>query len=110
MSISFLHLKFSQKAAACNHIHRDHLNTALGCLYCSFEHNPKLHWYSASTWEHHTSTHSEENLPFIQMILPFPNNLLVVLEMELYHLLPDGYQISLMLLSSTSEQKLLNTS
>ena len=56
-------LEFSQKAAACNHIHCDHLNIALACLYCSFEHNPKLHWYSASTWEHHTSTHTKENLP-----------------------------------------------
>ena len=55
--------EFSQKAAACSHIHHDHLNIALACLYCSFEHNPKLHWYSASTWEHHTSTHTKENLP-----------------------------------------------
>ena len=56
-------LEFSQKAAACNHIHHDHLNIALACLYCSFEHNPKLHWYSASAWEHPTSTHTKENLP-----------------------------------------------
>ena len=56
-------LEFSQKAAACNDICHDHLNIALACLYCSFEHNPKLHWYSASTWEHHTSTHTKENLP-----------------------------------------------
>ena len=56
-------LEFSQKAAACNHIHCDHLNIALACLYCSFEHNPKLCWYSASAWEHHTSTHTKENLP-----------------------------------------------
>ena len=26
---------FSQKAAACTHIHQDHLNVALACLYCS---------------------------------------------------------------------------
>ena len=57
-------LVFSQKAAACNHIHHDHLNIALTCLYCSFEYNPKLHWYSASTWDHHTSTHTKESLPF----------------------------------------------
>ena len=29
----------------------------------NFEHNPRLCWYSASTWEHHTLTHSRENLP-----------------------------------------------
>ena len=56
-------LEFSQKAAACNHIHRDHLNITLACLYCSCEHNPKLCWYSVSAWEHHTSTHTKENLP-----------------------------------------------
>ena len=56
-------LEFSQKAAACNHIQHDHLNIALACLYCSFEHNPKICWYSASAWEHHTLTHSRENLP-----------------------------------------------
>ena len=56
-------LEFSQKASACNHICHDHLNVALACLYCSFEHNPKSHWYSASGWEHHTSTHTKENLP-----------------------------------------------
>ena len=56
-------LEFSQKAAACNHIQCDHLNVALACLYYSFEHNPKIPWYSASTWEHHTLTHSKENLP-----------------------------------------------
>ena len=56
-------LDFSQKAAACNHIQCDHLNVALACLYCSFEHNPKICWYSASTWELHTSIHSKENLP-----------------------------------------------
>ena len=30
---------------------------------CSFEHNPKLCWFSASAWEHNTSTHTKENLP-----------------------------------------------
>ena len=43
-------LEFSQKAAACNHICHDHLNIALACLYYSFENNPKMWWYSASTW------------------------------------------------------------
>ena len=56
-------LEFSQKVAACNHVQHDHLNVALACLYCSFEHNPKMQWYSASTWEHHTLAHSKENLP-----------------------------------------------
>ena len=56
-------LEFSQKAAACNHIQCEHHNVALACIYCSFEHNPKMQWYSASTWEHHTSIHSKENLP-----------------------------------------------
>ena len=26
---------FLQKAAACTHVHHDHLNVALACLYCS---------------------------------------------------------------------------
>ena len=56
-------LEFTQKASACNHVCCDHLNIALACLYCSFEHNPKICWYSASTWEHHTATQSKENLP-----------------------------------------------
>ena len=34
-------LEFAQKATACNHVHHDHLNVALACLYCSFKHNPK---------------------------------------------------------------------
>ena len=55
--------KFSQKAAACNHVHHDHLNIALACLYYSFNDNPKMHWYSASTWEHHTCKHAQNNLP-----------------------------------------------
>ena len=41
----------------------DHLNVALACLYCSFEDNPKMHWYSASAWEHHTHKHAQEILP-----------------------------------------------
>ena len=56
-------LEFSQKAAACNHIHCAHLNIALACLYSSFENNPKMQWYSASCWEQHTLKHSKENLP-----------------------------------------------
>ena len=56
-------LEFSQKAVACNHVCCDHLNIALACLYCSFENNPKMWWYSASAWEHHTLKHVKENLP-----------------------------------------------
>ena len=31
-----------QKAAACTHVHWDHLNAALACLYCSGRDNPKM--------------------------------------------------------------------
>ena len=50
-------LDFGQKAAACNNVWHDHLNIALACLYCSFEDNPKMHWYSTTAWEHHTMKH-----------------------------------------------------
>ena len=33
---------FLQKAAACTHVHHDHLNVALACLYCSGRENPKM--------------------------------------------------------------------
>ena len=33
---------FLQKAAACTHVHHDHLNVALACLCCSGKHNPKM--------------------------------------------------------------------
>ena len=56
-------LDFSQKAVACSHICCNHLNIALACLYCSFENNPKMQWYSVSAWEHHTLKHVKENLP-----------------------------------------------
>ena len=55
--------EFSQKAVACNHVCCDHLNIALACLYCSFDDNPKMWWYSASTLEHHTCKHALNNLP-----------------------------------------------
>ena len=48
---------------ACNHVCCDHLNIALACLYFSFENNPKMQWHSASTWEHHSLKHLQENLP-----------------------------------------------
>ena len=55
--------EFSQKAVACNHVCRDHLNMALACLYCSANNSPKMRWYSASAWEHHTCRHTQDNLP-----------------------------------------------
>ena len=35
-------LIFLQKAAACTHVHHDHFNVALACLYCSGRDNPKM--------------------------------------------------------------------
>ena len=55
--------EFSQKAMACNHVHHDHLHVALACLYCSANNSPKMQWYSASAWEHHTCKHVLDNLP-----------------------------------------------
>ena len=57
-------LDFTQKAVACNHVHHDHLNVAIACLYCSLESNPKMHWYSAPAWEHNSLKHLKDNLPF----------------------------------------------
>ena len=54
---------FLQKAAACTHICRDHLNVALSCLYCTGRENPKMHWFSSSTWEKHVRKHSQDGLP-----------------------------------------------
>ena len=56
-------LEFAQKAVACNHVCHDHLNIALACLYCSFNNTPKMQWYSASAWEHHSQKHLKDNLP-----------------------------------------------
>ena len=33
---------FLQKTAACTHVHHNHLNVALACLYCSGRDNPKM--------------------------------------------------------------------
>ena len=55
--------EFLQKAAACNHVFCDHLNMALACLSCCFNNTPKMQWYSASAWEHHTHKHVQDNLP-----------------------------------------------
>ena len=54
---------FAQRATACNHVWHDHLNMALACLYCSFEDNPKMHYYSATAWENHTTKQLKDNLP-----------------------------------------------
>ena len=54
---------FLQKAAACTHVCHDHLNVALACLYCSGRDNPKMQWFSASTWEKHICKHSQDGLP-----------------------------------------------
>ena len=54
---------FSQKASACNHIHHNHLNVALACIYCSSKENPTIHWYS------HVCKHTQDDLPI------FPNDL-----------------------------------
>ena len=74
---------FLQKAAACTHICRDHLNVALACLYCSGRENPKMHWFSSSAWEKHFQKHSQDGLPL------YPND-------------PAFTQLSLETLPSTS--------
>ena len=56
---------FLQKAAACTHVHCDHLNVALACLYCSGRDNPKMRWFSTSTWENHICKHSQDGLPLL---------------------------------------------
>ena len=74
---------FLQKAAACIHICRDHLNVALACLYCSGRENPKMCWFSSSAWEKHVCMHSQDGLPL------FPDD-------------PTFTQLSLKTLPSTS--------
>ena len=54
---------FLQKAAACTHVHHNHLTVALACLYCSERDNPKMQWFSASAWENHVRKHSQDGLP-----------------------------------------------
>ena len=63
----------SQKASVCNHIHCDHLNVALACIYGSGNKNPKMHWYSASAWERHVQKCTQENLPIFSNDLAFVN-------------------------------------
>ena len=74
---------FLQKTAACTHIHWDHLNVALACLYCSGSENPKMHWFSSSAWEKHARKHFQDGLPL------YPND-------------PAFTQLSLETLPSTS--------
>ena len=62
---------FSQKASACNHIRHDHLNVALAGIYCSGQENPKMCWYSASSWESHVRKHIQEDLPIFHDDLVF---------------------------------------
>ena len=62
---------FSQKASACNHIHCNHLNVALACIYCSGKENPKMCWYSASAWESHVHKHTQDDLPIFPDDLAF---------------------------------------
>ena len=59
---------FLQKATACTHVHHNHLNVALACLYCSGRDNPKMQWFSASAWENHIHKHLQDGLPL------FPND------------------------------------
>ena len=54
---------FLQKGAACTHVHCDHLNVTLGCLYCSGKDNYKIWWFSTSAWENHVCKHSQDGLP-----------------------------------------------
>ena len=62
---------FSQKASACNHIHHNHLNVALACIYCSGKEKLKMHWFSASAWESHVHKHTQEDLPIFPDDLAF---------------------------------------
>ena len=62
---------FLQKAAACTHIHCDHLNVVLACLYCSGRENPKMRQFSASAWEKHVCKHSQDGLPLFPDDLAF---------------------------------------
>ena len=56
-------VEFSEKAVACNHVCHDHLHVDLACLHCSASNSPKMQWYSASAWEHHTHKDVQNNLP-----------------------------------------------
>ena len=64
---------FFQKAAACTHICRDHLNVALACLYCSGRENPKMCWFSSSAWEKHVKNIPKMDSLYTPMTLLLPN-------------------------------------
>ena len=99
--------EFSQKAAACNHVHCDHLNIALACLYCSFETTLKCIGTVLLTGSAiPTNMHKRTSL-FILMTQHSFNNLL---KMKLSHLPPPLHLNSPMLMSSAKELKQLNTS
>ena len=62
-------LKYSsKKQQLALHVHWDHLNVAVACLYCSGRDNPKMRWFSASAWEKHVHKHLQDGLPL------FPND------------------------------------
>ena len=103
-------LEFSQKAAACNHICHDHLKVALACLYCSFENNPQMQWYSASAWEHNSLKHLKENLPIHPDFPLFLNSLHVSLGIMLSPLLLNPNKTFLTRKWSENGQRLLNNS
>ena len=74
--------EFSQKAAVHNHVCCDHLNIALACLYCSLMTTPKC----TGTVLLPGSTIPADilKITFLStpMILPFPSNLFMFLEMR----------------------------
>ena len=83
---------FAQKVAACNHV-CDHLNVALACLYCSFEDNHRMCWYSASAWEHHTMKHFKDNLPIFPDDPAFPQKFMPILLVMLFPVLQDRFYL-----------------
>ena len=70
-------LDFAEKAVACNHVHHDHLNLAIACLYCSFKINHKIQWYSAYAWEHHSLKHLKDNLSIYPDDPTFPQQFVI---------------------------------
>ena len=63
---------FLQKAAACTHVCRDHLNVTLACLYCNGRDNPKMQWFSASAWEIMLANIHKMAFLYFLMTLPLP--------------------------------------
>ena len=83
-------------------------NVALACLYSSFKSSPKMHWYSASAWEHHFLSISRIIYPFTQMIPLFLSNSWVPLVMMLFPVPQD--KTCLMKKRSENGQRLPNSS